>query len=89
MVKESEKEKKVPLEKRIYLAKKKIFPQLEVVVDILINLEDSIKKSCQADGINHEFLLEWVFSELPCVSYEKPAADLDEAEVEEEEVEDE
>lgn len=61
--------KEVSIEKKEYIVKNRLFGQLEPVIDVLLNLEDSVVKECDKEGIAAEHVLRWIVDQLPCVEF--------------------
>ena len=61
---EATEQKRAHLIKRLYLAKKAIFPQLEGVIDVLHNLSTTVESISNRYEINSEYLKEWVAREI-------------------------
>lgn len=57
------------IEKKEYVVKKNIYSQLEPVIDVLLNLEQSVVEVCEKEGLLPEPVLQWVFEQLPCVEF--------------------
>lgn len=52
------------MSKNPYLAKKTIFPQLEGVIDVMLNLRETIKQISEKYDVDYDDLLEWVRREI-------------------------
>lgn len=51
--------------KQQYLAKKELFPQLEPVVDVMLNLSDCVSNISEKYGVDEIELMKWVVDQLP------------------------
>lgn len=51
--------------KKQYLAKKELFPQLEPVVDVMLNLSECVSEIAEKFSVDEIELMEWVVDQLP------------------------
>lgn len=63
--------------KNFYLAKKSILPQLEPIVDILLNLHKEVETIANKHNISFSDLLDWVDNQLPSGQNETEEEDND------------
>lgn len=51
--------------KKQYLAKKELFPQLEPVVDVMLNMSECVSEIAEKHGVDEIELMEWAIDQLP------------------------
>lgn len=51
--------------KKQYLAKKELFPQLEPVVDVMLNLSECVSEIAEKFSVDEIELMKWVVDQLP------------------------
>jgi len=51
--------------KKQYLAKKELFPQLEPVVDVMLNMSECVSEIAEKYGVDEIELMRWVIDQLP------------------------
>jgi len=72
------------MSKNLYLAKKDILPQLEGIIDVVCNLNDTVKKLCEKYELEYTHLINWVKGEIDSATTSDDYDDYDEDEDDEE-----
>jgi len=69
--------KDLHLEKRIFLAKKAMLPQIEGIFDKIINLRKTSDKIADKFDVGGDFLAEWWLDQLPIKAFAEDEASED------------